>query len=161
MNKSNKELIDRLRAPVGVREDAPEQLRKIAQALLHAAEQVERGALRRDYGGLVLAAGPGGNLRVSGDLKLVERKWDGKEWPNDGPQLRCPPGLDMAELEARTASALAAGTKGVALPGAPCPSCGAKGFDQSILGADRCTFCDGTEGGNPPRPAEDDPADGA
>lgn len=131
MKTPNEELINRLRAPVGVREEAPEQLRKIARALLHAAEQVERGALRRDYGGLVLAVGPGANLRVSGDLKLVERKWDGKEWP-----------------------------------GASCPTCGAKGFAQSVLGADRCEFCDGTEGGNPPeapkyRPAEEDPEDGA
>lgn len=31
-----------------------------------------------------------------------------------------------------------------------CPSCRSKGFLPSVLGADRCTFCDGTEGGNPP-----------
>lgn len=30
-----------------------------------------------------------------------------------------------------------------------CPTCGSRGFDDSIL-PDRCTFCDGTEGGNPP-----------
>ena len=26
----------------------------------------------------------------------------------------------------------------------------ATGFQQSTLGPDRCTFCDGTEGGTPP-----------
>lgn len=83
MKTPNEDLVNRLRAPVGVREEAPEQLRKIAQALLHAAEQIERGALRRDYGGLALAVGPGWNLRLSGDLKLVEREWDGKEWPKE------------------------------------------------------------------------------
>lgn len=31
-----------------------------------------------------------------------------------------------------------------------CPTCEATGFQQSTLGPDRCTFCDGTEGGNPP-----------
>jgi hypothetical protein len=31
-----------------------------------------------------------------------------------------------------------------------CPTCGSKGFDVSVLGPDRCSFCDGTEGGNPP-----------
>ena len=31
-----------------------------------------------------------------------------------------------------------------------CPSCNSSGFQVSILGPDRCTFCDGTEGGNPP-----------
>lgn len=31
-----------------------------------------------------------------------------------------------------------------------CPGCNSLGFDQSKLGPDRCTFCDGTEGGNPP-----------
>lgn len=31
-----------------------------------------------------------------------------------------------------------------------CPTCKSKGFPLSTLGADRCTFCDGTEGGNPP-----------
>lgn len=31
-----------------------------------------------------------------------------------------------------------------------CAGCGSKGFAPSILGPDRCTFCDGTEGGNPP-----------
>jgi hypothetical protein len=31
-----------------------------------------------------------------------------------------------------------------------CPTCNSKGFKVSILGPDRCTFCDGTEGGNPP-----------
>jgi len=36
-----------------------------------------------------------------------------------------------------------------------CPTCKSKGFDLSILGPDRCTFCDGTEGGNPPEPTRD------
>lgn len=31
-----------------------------------------------------------------------------------------------------------------------CPGCKSKGFAPSVLGPDRCTFCDGTEGGNPP-----------
>lgn len=31
-----------------------------------------------------------------------------------------------------------------------CKGCGAVGFGKSILGSNRCTFCDGTEGGNPP-----------
>lgn len=31
-----------------------------------------------------------------------------------------------------------------------CPTCRSKGFGPSVLGGDRCTFCDGTEGGNPP-----------
>ena len=31
-----------------------------------------------------------------------------------------------------------------------CPTCGSTGFEVSILGPDRCTFCDGTEGGSPP-----------
>lgn len=63
-------------------------------------------------------------------------------------------GADFAELEARTAAAVAAGVPGVILPGAPCPTCGAKGFDKSRLGPDRCTFCDGTEGGCPPEEAK-------
>ena len=32
-----------------------------------------------------------------------------------------------------------------------CPTCKSIGFEPSILGPDRCTFCDGTEGGNPPQ----------
>lgn len=31
-----------------------------------------------------------------------------------------------------------------------CPTCKSRGFPTSILGTDHCTFCDGTEGGNPP-----------
>lgn len=31
-----------------------------------------------------------------------------------------------------------------------CLTCKSKGFAKSILGEHRCTFCDGTEGGNPP-----------
>lgn len=31
-----------------------------------------------------------------------------------------------------------------------CPTCKSKGFEPSVLGNTRCTFCDGTEGGNPP-----------
>lgn len=31
-----------------------------------------------------------------------------------------------------------------------CPTCKSKGFNLSVLGPDRCTFCDGTEGGNSP-----------
>lgn len=31
-----------------------------------------------------------------------------------------------------------------------CITCGSQGFDVLVLGPDRCTFCDGTEGGNPP-----------
>jgi hypothetical protein len=31
-----------------------------------------------------------------------------------------------------------------------CPTCKSEGFKFSRLGQDRCTFCDGTEGGNPP-----------
>lgn len=30
-----------------------------------------------------------------------------------------------------------------------CKSCGSIGFDKSIIEG-KCTFCDGTEGGNPP-----------
>jgi hypothetical protein len=33
-----------------------------------------------------------------------------------------------------------------------CPTCGSVGFEESILGPHRCTFCDGSEGGNPPDP---------
>jgi len=40
-----------------------------------------------------------------------------------------------------------------------CPSCKAKGFAQSILGPNRCTFCDGAEGGNPPTEVERAQAD--
>lgn len=32
-----------------------------------------------------------------------------------------------------------------------CPTCGSKGFPPSSLGFDRCTFCDGTEGGQGPK----------
>lgn len=35
-----------------------------------------------------------------------------------------------------------------------CPGCGSKGFAKSILGPDRCEYCDGTFGGNPPDPSE-------
>lgn len=38
-----------------------------------------------------------------------------------------------------------------ALTSVPCKTCGGKGFPASVLGPDRCTFCDGTEGGNPPK----------
>ncbi len=31
-----------------------------------------------------------------------------------------------------------------------CPSCGAVGFAVSVMGADRCQFCDGSYCGNPP-----------
>lgn len=31
-----------------------------------------------------------------------------------------------------------------------CPSCGSSGFPVSVRGLAECTFCDGTEGGNPP-----------
>jgi len=31
-----------------------------------------------------------------------------------------------------------------------CPTCQSQGFEVSKLGPTRCTFCDGTEGGNPP-----------
>ena len=31
-----------------------------------------------------------------------------------------------------------------------CPTCKSIGFPKSVLGDDRCTFCDGTEGGHPP-----------
>ena len=31
-----------------------------------------------------------------------------------------------------------------------CPTCKSSGFEISKLGPHRCTFCDGTEGGNPP-----------
>lgn len=36
-----------------------------------------------------------------------------------------------------------------------CPTCRAVGFDPSILGPDRCSFCDGTEGGHPPEVGKD------
>lgn len=35
-----------------------------------------------------------------------------------------------------------------------CPTCSSIGFEVSGLGLDRCTFCDGTEGGNPPTAEE-------
>jgi hypothetical protein len=35
-----------------------------------------------------------------------------------------------------------------------CPTCRSQGFAVSVLGPKRCTFCDGTEGGNPPQPVE-------
>jgi len=31
-----------------------------------------------------------------------------------------------------------------------CQTCRSEGFEVSVLGEDRCTFCDGTFGGNPP-----------
>lgn len=31
-----------------------------------------------------------------------------------------------------------------------CTTCGSKGFEPSVIAKDHCTFCDGTEGGNPP-----------
>lgn len=31
-----------------------------------------------------------------------------------------------------------------------CLTCKSKGFAKSVLGEHRCTFCDGTEGSNPP-----------
>ena len=31
-----------------------------------------------------------------------------------------------------------------------CPTCNSKGFPVSKFYPDRCSFCDGTEGGNPP-----------
>lgn len=31
-----------------------------------------------------------------------------------------------------------------------CPTCKSKGFEVSVLGPTRCTFCDGTDSGNPP-----------
>ena len=31
-----------------------------------------------------------------------------------------------------------------------CPTCQSSGFQASVLVPYRCTFCDGTEGGNPP-----------
>jgi hypothetical protein len=34
-----------------------------------------------------------------------------------------------------------------------CVTCGSHGFSPSILGPDRCEFCDGTVGGNPPEEA--------
>lgn len=34
-----------------------------------------------------------------------------------------------------------------------CPTCNSSGFATSSLGPDRCEFCDGTFGGNPPEPA--------
>ena len=40
------------------------------------------------------------------------------------------------------------------VPPRPCPTCPAKGFDPSILGPDRCAFCDGSVGGHPPTLAE-------
>ncbi len=35
-----------------------------------------------------------------------------------------------------------------------CPTCGSSGFPLSRLGPERCEFCDGTEGGNPPTDVE-------
>lgn len=32
----------------------------------------------------------------------------------------------------------------------PCPTCKSVGFPRSVLSDDRCTFCDGTEGGHEP-----------
>lgn len=31
-----------------------------------------------------------------------------------------------------------------------CPTCHSKGFEPSVLDPTRCTFCDGTDSGNPP-----------
>jgi hypothetical protein len=36
----------------------------------------------------------------------------------------------------------------------PCPACGSKGFLESVLGGDRCSFCDGTEAGLDPFTSE-------
>lgn len=35
-----------------------------------------------------------------------------------------------------------------------CPTCKSEGFKTSALGPDRCEFCDGTFGGNPPTEQE-------
>ena len=35
-----------------------------------------------------------------------------------------------------------------------CITCSSQGFNKSVLGPHRCTFCDGTEGGHPPKPEE-------
>ena len=35
-----------------------------------------------------------------------------------------------------------------------CPTCKSVGFEVSVLGANRCTFCDGTFSGNPPTKQE-------
>jgi hypothetical protein len=35
-----------------------------------------------------------------------------------------------------------------------CPNCQSKGFERSLLWDNRCEFCDGTFGGNPPTPEE-------
>ena len=32
-----------------------------------------------------------------------------------------------------------------------CVGCNSEGFEASAIGPDRCTFCDGTEGGHPPQ----------
>lgn len=37
-----------------------------------------------------------------------------------------------------------------ALTTVPCKTCGGRGFPVSALGPNQCSFCDGTEGGNPP-----------
>lgn len=40
------------------------------------------------------------------------------------------------------------------MPTHKCSGCNSEGFELSRLGQDRCTHCDGTEGGNPPTDSE-------
>lgn len=119
-----------------VTEEGPDQLRKIAQALLQAAREIDRGAVVRDYGGLVMAKGPGGSLRVSGDLRLKEvsaghwdRSWGDFPYPEEE-RGRCP----KCGVDAQTPVDC----------GEPAPTCPRFG-----VGEERT------------RPAEEDPSDGA
>lgn len=54
--------------------------------------------------------------------------------------------LGLYEYEFRDAAGKVVKSGKVDL-GQPCKDCGSKGFDSSILGPDRCSFCDGTKGG--------------
>lgn len=123
------------------------QMTRLPEGSIH---YTEAEALRdRARGLLAVEPDPEDALRDAAGERLRAMGYDLDELDQDNPY-----NADLGELEARTFAALEARTPGVILPGAPCPTCGSKGFDRSTLGADRCTFCDGTEGGNPPE-AED------
>jgi len=58
---------------------------------------------------------------------------------------------DVIQLDSLSDYLVAMGFKRASLP---CSSCSSSGFEPSVLGPDRCTFCDGTEGGLDPHTAD-------
>ena len=55
---------------------------------------------------------------------------------------------DVIQLDSLSDYLVAMGFKRASLP------CSSSGFEPSVLGPDRCTFCDGTEGGLDPHTAD-------